>query len=202
MQYALGGITVRSSGRIRGICPVTRVRGAFPPNYPAALEPPLPEAPRTSTQRGTTVNSTLPISDDNVSAAPRAKVTLSPWVNEPLPPFQELLSAHDVARLTRRPRLVISGLVLLRRFPKKRRYRGRQIGWLRAEVIDWMTRDMTTGDEHEKFQPVPRRCARARPHQPCLPLDCTSPCVPERRRVAFSTPASALHEKQNRGRGR
>ena len=120
--------------------------------------------------------STFSISDDNVSATPSAKVTLSPWVNEPLPPFQELLSAHDVARLTRRPKLVISGLVLLRRFPKKRRYRGRQIGWLRADVLDWMTRGLAIDEAHEEAHVAPRRCARATPRQPCLPLECTSDC--------------------------
>jgi len=95
----------------------------------------LSEAARTNQLNGETVSSTILISDDNVSVTPRARVVLSRWVNEPLPPFQELLSAHDVARLTRRPKLVISSLVLLRRFPKKRRFRGRQIGWLRAEVL-------------------------------------------------------------------
>src|SRR5579863_5582819 len=98
------------------------------------------------------------------AASPR--VTLSPWVNEPLPPFQELLSAHDVARLTRRPRLVISGLVLLRRFPKKRRYRGRQVGWLRSDVLDWLSRDLTIDPAREFKRPV-RRCAKATPQQPC-----------------------------------
>jgi predicted DNA-binding transcriptional regulator AlpA len=86
--------------------------------------------------------------------------------------FQELLSAHDVARLTRRPKLVISGLVLLRRFPKKQRYRGRQVGWLRSDVLDWLSRDLAT----DAAEPVARRCVRANPHQPCLPLECSSAC--------------------------
>lgn len=116
------------------------------------------------------MNSTLSVPDQPV--ATRANVTLSRWVNEPLPPFQELLSAHDVARLTRRPKLVLSGLVLLRRFPQKRRYRGRQIGWLRADVIDWMARDLALDDAES----APRRCARANPRQPCLPFECSSDC--------------------------
>jgi predicted DNA-binding transcriptional regulator AlpA len=105
------------------------------------------------------VNSTVVISDDHVSATPNARVALSPWVNEPLPPFQELLSAHDVARLTRRPKLIISGLVLLRRFPKKRRFRGRQVGWLRADVLDWMTRELATDDRSD--EPGVRRASAA-----------------------------------------
>ena len=41
------------------------------------------------------------------ASAPSRNVVLSPWVNEPLPAWEELLSAHDVARLTRRPRWVL-----------------------------------------------------------------------------------------------
>lgn len=107
------------------------------------------------------------------AASSRANVILSRWVNEPLPPFQELLSAHDVARLTRRPRLVISGLMLLRRFPQKRRYRGRQVGWLRSDVLDWLARDLVIDDG---VAPPPRRCSRRHPRQGCLPLECRLSC--------------------------
>lgn len=120
------------------------------------------------------MNSTLSVLDEPVLS--RVNVTLSRWVNEPLPPVQELLSAHDVARLTRRPKLVISGLVLLRRFPKKRRYRGRQVGWLRSDVQDWLARDLAI----DVAETLPRRCARANPRQPCLPFE----CGPECRRIA------------------
>lgn len=144
--------------------------------FPTVRELALAEAPRTFVKWGKTVNSTILKSDDNVSATPRTRVMLSPWVNESLPPFQELLSAHDVARLTRRPKLVISGLVLLRRFPKKRRFRGRQIGWLRADVLEWMTRDLVTDDRPDESGI--RRGADAAPHQPRLPLECTSQSPP------------------------
>jgi predicted DNA-binding transcriptional regulator AlpA len=149
--------------------------------------------------QGTKVN-TISISDTEISRRPRSNVILSPWVNEPLPPLQELLSAHDVARLTRRPKFVISGLVLLRRFPKKRRFRGHQIGWLRAEVLDWMTRDLAIDDRPE--EPATRRCAKVTPQQPCLPLECTSACVQEQLQAAFSTSTSARQAARNRGRGR
>ncbi len=66
----------------------------------------------------------------------RVHVTLPPWVNEPPLPFSELLSAHDVARLTRRSRWQLSGLMLLGLFPKRRRYQGRPVGWLRADVLE------------------------------------------------------------------
>jgi len=71
-------------------------------------------------------------------------VSLSPWVNEPLPDWEQLLSARDVARLTRRPRWMVVSLALLGRFPRKRRFRGRGIGWLRSEVVHWLTRDLRT----------------------------------------------------------
>jgi predicted DNA-binding transcriptional regulator AlpA len=172
----------------------------FPWIPPLCEGSPCRKLPARSTQRGTTVNSTVSVSGNNVSATPRASVMLSRWVNEPLPPIQELLSAHDVARLTRRPKLVISGLVLLRRFPKKRRFRGRQIGWLRADVLEWMTRDLTTDDRSD--EPEIRRCARVTPQQPCLPLECTSPRMQYPHRLASSSPASAILDKRIRERGR
>ena len=71
---------------------------------------------------------------------PCARVALSPWVNELLPPISELLSAHDVARLTRRHRWIVAALAAMGRFPKQRSYRGCTVGWLRSEIMDWMTR--------------------------------------------------------------
>jgi predicted DNA-binding transcriptional regulator AlpA len=78
------------------------------------------------------------------SASPGAtrRVCLSPYINEPLPNWEELLSAHDVARLTRRPRWVVLSLSLLGRFPRKHRYHGRSIGWLRSDVVAWLARDL------------------------------------------------------------
>jgi predicted DNA-binding transcriptional regulator AlpA len=70
------------------------------------------------------------------------RVSLSPYVNEPLPNWEELLSAHDVARLTRRPRWVVLSLALLGRLPRKQRYHGRNIGWLRSDVLTWLSRDL------------------------------------------------------------
>lgn len=78
----------------------------------------------------------------------RVPVRLSRWVNEPYPPISELLSAHEVARLTRRPRFVLWGLALIGRFPRKARYRARAFGWRRSEVLDWLARGMALQDEH------------------------------------------------------
>ncbi len=78
----------------------------------------------------------------------RVPVRLSHWVNEPYPPISELLSAHEVARLTRRPRFVLWGLALIGRFPRKARYRSRTFGWRRSDVLDWLARGMALQDEH------------------------------------------------------
>ena len=74
------------------------------------------------------------------SVALSQSVTLSPWINERFPDWEQLLSAHDVARLTRRPRWVIASLILVRRFPRKRRYHGRGVGWLLSDVIHWLAK--------------------------------------------------------------
>src|ERR1700729_2665907 len=107
------------------------------------------------------------------------RVSLSPYVNEQLPNWEELLSAHDVARLTRRPRWVLASLVLLRRFPRKRRYHGRGVGWLRSDVIHWLSKDLRATTCHlapaQSFRP---RVAR----QTSLPFECTSACVTRRSR--------------------
>ena len=60
----------------------------------------------------------LPSDECAPSAASPDRITLSKWVNERFPPWEQLLSAHDVARLTRRPRWVLLGLMLLVQPPK------------------------------------------------------------------------------------
>src|SRR6266513_5776010 len=76
--------------------------------------------------------------------APSAACTdqLSKWVNERFPPWEQLLSARDVARLTCRRRWVLSGLMPLGLFPKRLQYQGRPIGWNREDVLDWLSRGM------------------------------------------------------------
>jgi predicted DNA-binding transcriptional regulator AlpA len=77
-----------------------------------------------------------------ITPAPPAashRVSLSPYVNEQFPIWEEMLSAHDVARLTRRPRWMVLSLALLGRVPRKRRFHGRDIGWLRSDVVRWLS---------------------------------------------------------------
>lgn len=104
------------------------------------------------------------------SAAASQHVTLSQWVNERFPAWEQLLSAHDVARLTRRPRWVVLSMMMLGRFPRKRRYHGRGIGWLRSDVLHWLGKDLRTTPGHTGPAPTLRpRIAR----QTSLPPECT-----------------------------
>ncbi len=113
------------------------------------------------------------------AAALSSNVVLSPFVNEPFPAWDELLSAHDVARLTRRPRWVLASLTLLGRFPRKCRYHGRGIGWLRSEVLSWLTQEL----EAPRYRPEAIAIARRRPAcQAPSPLECAYPCAARRRR--------------------
>ena len=70
--------------------------------------------------------------------APAARVLLSKRVNEPFPPLNLVLSAHDVARLTRRHRWVLYALTALGRFPKQQRFRGQPIGWHCRDLAHWL----------------------------------------------------------------
>lgn len=107
---------------------------------------------------------------------PCNRVALSRWVNEPLPAWQDILSAHDVARLTRRPTWILYGLALVGRFPRECQYRGRRIGWLRSDVLNWMTRELTIKASAPRViaRSYHRRERSSRQH--CLPLDFSSPC--------------------------
>src|SRR5260221_8357278 len=116
-------------------------------------------------------------SDSSVQPARLAasyRVSLSPYVNEQLPNWEELLSAHDVARLTRRPRWMVLSLALLGRFPRKRRFHGRGIGWLRSDVVHWLSNDLRATTGHS----APAQTLRPRgARQTSLPLECTDAFV-------------------------
>src|SRR6266478_4470988 len=101
------------------------------------------------------------------------QVSISKWVNQPLPPLDELLSSHDMARLTRRPRFVVVGLSCLGFLPRRRRYRGCVVGWLRSDVLDWMSKDLRVASPSEA-PPCPRRAIRL---QKSLPLKCRTSCA-------------------------
>src|ERR1700688_4918642 len=124
------------------------------------------------------MNSDSPVQP--ASPAASCRVSLSPYVNEQFTNWEELLSAHDVARLTRRPRWMVLSLALLGRFPRKRRFHGRGIGWLRSDVIHWLSKDLraATTCHSAAAQTLRPRIAR----QTSLPLECTDACVSRRSR--------------------
>jgi predicted DNA-binding transcriptional regulator AlpA len=105
------------------------------------------------------------------SAASLRNVTLSRWVNERFPDWEQLLSAHDVARLTRRPRWWLLGMAVLGQFPRKQRFHGRGIGWLRCDVREWLAKNLPKENCGTESVPLLRRSIT---HQKCLPLKCRS----------------------------
>jgi len=101
-------------------------------------------------------------------AVPARRIVLSPWINEAYPALTELLSAQDVARLTRRPRWLLVGMTLIGRFPPRARFRGKAVGWWRSEVLEWMARDRVL-ERH--CMTSARACSRKPPRQTRLPLE-------------------------------
>ena len=105
----------------------------------------------------------------------RQQVSISRWVNEPCPVWDRILTAHDVARLIRRPRWMLSGMAAVGQFPRKQRFRGKKIGWLKADVLDWMAR---TSRYRVRTPPDKANCCRHQrsdpPNQQTLPLQFTS----------------------------
>ena len=112
------------------------------------------------------------------------RVSLSRWVNESLPSCQEILTSHDVARLTRRPQWVLAALALLGRFPSKQRFHGRRVGWRRRDVLRWISADGSADSpapgtrqesqippqrELDLRHPPGRRCGSARPRCSSVP---------------------------------
>ena len=78
------------------------------------------------------------------AATARQEVSISKWVNEKAPPWDDILTAHDVARLTRRHRWHLSALMWIGRFPAQQRFRGRRLGWLRSDVVNWLAKELST----------------------------------------------------------
>jgi predicted DNA-binding transcriptional regulator AlpA len=114
--------------------------------------------------------SELPIAATNLEAG----VSISKWVNEAYPPWDEILSAHDVARLTSRHRWVLSAMAALRRFPRKRKFHGRAVGWHRGDVVRWLA-------NHHSRPTAPRRPSTL-PLPFSLPEGCLNRRNPDPRR--------------------
>ena len=89
-------------------------------------------------------------------------VSLSVWVNEKPPALDQILSAHDVARLTRRRRWVVHALTFLRRFPRRQRFKNRAIGWAKRDVLTWLA------ERAPRERSFTRRLSRRRMKSPLL----------------------------------
>ena len=93
-------------------------------------------------------------------------VALSRWVNERFPTWNEILTSRDVARLTRRHRWLVTALSLVGHFPRKLRFRGRPIGWLRSDVDGWLGKDRHVRGPCSKVRSARNRFRR----HPCVGL--------------------------------
>jgi len=92
----------------------------------------------------------------------RQIVTLPKWVNEKLPALDQILSARDVARLTRRRRWVVYALTLFGGFPRRRRFKGSAIGWAKQDIVAWLAKH---GPRERRLT---RRLNRRRTRSPLL----------------------------------
>jgi hypothetical protein len=108
----------------------------------------------------------------------RQQVSISRWVNEPYPAWDGLLTAHDVARLIRRPPWMVSGLAAVGQFPRRQRFRGKKIGWLKTDILDWMARASRYQVALTPNSPNSgRRHRLTPPNQQQLPLNHAAACA-------------------------
>ena len=85
------------------------------------------------------------------------EIRISRWANETLPVWDQVLTAHDVARLARRPPWWLCGMALLRQSPKKRTVRGQEVHWLNLEVTERLRLHARTRPlRHNSGGPEPR----------------------------------------------
>jgi predicted DNA-binding transcriptional regulator AlpA len=107
----------------------------------------------------------------------RQRVSISRWVNEPYPAWDQILTAHDVARLIRRSPWVFSSMASVGQFPQRQRLRGKKIGWLKADILEWMARTHRVARSTDK---TIRRRKLVPPNQQSLPLEYPSARALER----------------------
>lgn len=102
----------------------------------------------------------------------RQRVSISRWVNEPYPPWHCILTAHDVAHLIRRPRWMLGGLATIGQIPRRQRFHGKHIGWLKADIFEWMARSPRQPLERPSAIARGARLPHTNPNQHALPLKC------------------------------
>jgi hypothetical protein len=114
------------------------------------------------------------------------QVSISRWVNEPYPAWDQILTAHDVARLIRRPPWMLCSMAAVGQFPKKQRFRGKKIGWLKADILEWMARTYSYRVAKSLDQTIRRR-KLVPSRQQSLPLE-----VPRARALNIHTNLSSI----------
>jgi hypothetical protein len=70
-------------------------------------------------------------------------------------------------------------MMALGQFPRRHRFHGRQIGWLRSDVINWMTDDVVLVNCRQAGS---SRAAYFSGRQMSLPLKCRAACSALKRR--------------------
>jgi len=133
--------------------------------------------------------SELPMAATNL----KGSVSISRWVNEQYPQWDLILSAQDVARLTRRHRWVLAAMAALRRFPRKRKFHGRAVGWHRGDVVRWLANrhGRPTAPQKPSTLPLPFPVPEGR-RSPCHPDPRLIGGRPVRRRRAQSIKRTVL----------
>ena len=116
--------------------------------------------------------STNSIQDRIETVCVRPQVSISRWVNEPYPAWDQILTAHDVARLIRRPPWMLCSMAAVGQFPKRQRFRGKKIGWLKADILEWMARTYSVqGRDNISWTKTIRRRKLVSSSQQSLPLE-------------------------------
>jgi predicted DNA-binding transcriptional regulator AlpA len=94
----------------------------------------------------------------------RQRVSISRWVNEPYPAWDSILTARDVARLIRRPPWMLCTMAVVGQFPRRQRFRGKNIGWFKADILEWMARNSRYSLAETLDKTI--CCRRLRPNAP------------------------------------
>jgi hypothetical protein len=129
--------------------------------------------------------------------AVRQSILLLRWVNEPFPLWDQILTAHEVARLARRPPWFVRGMAVMGRFPRKRRFRGCGIGWLRSDAGSGLprSREKTIFDDIDRSI-LSRLLAERGRFRVCLSM------VIQQESYEIGAPADALVPAMSEAHGR
>jgi prophage regulatory protein len=81
----------------------------------------------------------------NPASSPR-KVTASSEPHDRLAALDQILGTHDIEQITGKHRCTIYRWIQDKRFPRKHSFRGREIGWRRSDIEQWLAGDRNQVD--------------------------------------------------------